>query len=186
MKRRREDEEPTVQERANTLLQAELSRGQLKREAKALDEDAELRQFVLALARSRGADLPDEAGAWPGKRLLRRARDRSGAAQERTNPIALDEGFTCVQCGREVQPHGRTARDHCPWCLHGLHVDDVPGDRSAECGGVLVPIGVDQSDGRWRLRYRCRRCGAERVNQVLRDGDPPDDWKRVTALAGAS
>lgn len=173
----------TVRERAAGLLDLDAGRGALKRAAAALDADADLRAAVVALATERGVDLPPDAGSWPGKRLLRAARGRAASAQEIRSPIARDEGFACARCGREVPPHGRTARDHCPYCLWSLHVDVIPGDRAAGCGGGLEPVGVELRAGRYMLRYRCVRCGAGRVNQALLDGAPPDDWERIVALS---
>lgn len=121
-------------------------------------------------------ELPDDAVDWPAKRLLRRARGREEEARRRTNPVARDEAFVCAHCGLDVPPHGRTARDHCPRCLRSLHVDVVPGDRAAGCGGLLDPYELERRGDDLRIRYRCRRCGAVKVNRALLDGDPPDDW----------
>lgn len=168
---------------ARALLDAAAGRGALKRLAERLDTDPELRTAVLHEGRKRGADLPDDAMSWPGKRLLRRARGREAPARERSTPIQRDEAFTCAHCGLEVPPHGRTARDHCPGCLRSRHVDVIPGDRASDCGGLLEPVGVTMAGGRTVLQYRCRRCGAEKVNQALLDGGMPDDWSRIIALS---
>ena len=48
-----------------------------------------------------------------------------------------DNGFICKNCGFEVQPLGYSSRNHCPNCLHSLHVDINPGDRANECGGIM-------------------------------------------------
>ena len=166
-------------------IDAARTRGDCKRLGAALDADPSLKPAIVALAVERGLDLPEDAVDWPGKRLLRRARGREVASQERTNPIARDEAFVCVHCHRAIPPHGRTARDHCPHCLYGLHVDAVtPGDRASTCGGVLEPVAVEGQRGRWVLVYRCRGCGTTRRNRVLEDGDPPDDWRVVVALTG--
>lgn len=175
-----------ARDEALRMLDARVGRGALKRLATTLDHDAALRDAVIVEARRRGIHLPDEAADWPGKRLLRRARARDVDAQERLNPVRRDEAFTCAHCGADIAPHGRTARDHCPRCLRSLHVDVVPGDRAASCGGVLDPVGAEQSGGAWRIRYRCRICGAERVNQAILDGDDPDDWGAITRLASGS
>lgn len=164
------------------LLDAQGGRGRLKRLAQRLDEDEALRRALLAEARRRGVELPDEALFWPGKRLLRRARGREEEARRRANPIVRDEAFVCAHCGADVPPHGRTARDHCPRCLRSLHVDVVPGDRAAGCGGLLDPFALERRDGVLRLRYRCRRCGAEKVNRALLDGELPDDWEQIVRV----
>lgn len=171
---------------AMELIGQASSRNDQKRLGRVLDASRELRQAVIAVARSRGVALPDEAIEWPGKKLLRRAQGRDVAAQQISNPIALDESFTCLSCGRDVPRHGRSARDHCPYCLAGRHVDAVvPGDRASTCGAELVAVGVEQRKGRWMLLYRCSGCGATRTNQVLMDGDPPDHWPTVVGLTGA-
>ncbi len=165
------------------MVEQARTRSACKRLGAKLDADPRLKTALLHWARARGVDLPDDAVRWPGKRLLRRARGREQAARIRRNPIARDEAFRCVACGRDVPPHGRSARDHCPYCLTGLHVDRLtPGDRASSCGGQLRPTGVERRGGRWMIAYTCARCGARRTNQVLLDGDPPDDWGRVVAL----
>ena len=47
--------------------------------------------------------------------------------------------FTCRSCGWPVGPAdaGTRHRNHCPNCLASVHLDDEPGDRSAECGGLM-------------------------------------------------
>lgn len=171
--------------RARALLDGARSRGALRRLGAELDRDPELKAAVLAEGRRRGVELPDAAVAWPGKRLARLARGREADARTRTNPIARDEAFTCVHCSADVPPHGRTARDHCPRCLHGLHVDVVPGDRAADCGGVLVPVGVERRGAAYVLAFTCASCGAQRANRALLDGADPDDWERIVALAAS-
>jgi hypothetical protein len=91
------------------------------------------------------------------------------------NPTKRDEAFVCGHCGRDVPAHGRTARDHCPWCLRSRHVDVVPGDRAAGCGGLMDPIGMEVRGDRVVLQFRCRTCGHERPNVALTDGAVPDD-----------
>lgn len=161
------------------------SRGELKAAAAWLDGPGRAHRAALAeRARRAGAVLPDDWEALDGKRLLRLALDRSDAAQVRTNPIARDEAFTCASCGRDVPPGGRRPRDHCPWCLRSLHVDVVPGDRAAGCGGVLEPVGLAPSPKGPMIEYRCARCGAARRNRVLDDVVPPDDPTALRALVG--
>jgi len=176
---------PERRAEAEALLARATSRGAIKRLAGELG-DPRLREAVLWVARHRGVDLPDEALEWPAKRLLRRARGRETEARKRTNPVARDEAFTCVNCGAAVTPAGRTARDHCPRCLHSVHVDVVPGDRAAGCGGLLVPVDAVRRGDRFHLTYRCRRCGAERHNRAILEVDDPDDWEALVALTARS
>lgn len=172
-----------LRQRAKEMLDQRGGRGASKRLAQALDDEPDLRRAVLEEGRARGAALPDEAVDWPGKRLLRLARAREPDARIRSNPIHRDEAFACAHCGRAVEPHGRTARDHCPWCLRSLHVDVIPGDRAAGCGGILDPISVEIRGDRTILRYRCRVCGASRTNQAILDGEVPDDWEAIVRLS---
>jgi hypothetical protein len=62
-------------------------------------------------------------------------------------------------------------------------VDVVPGDRAAGCGGLLDPVDLEVRGERWVIRYRCRRCGVERRNQALRDGEPADDPVALARVA---
>ena len=73
---------------------------------------------------------------------------------------ACDDSFTCRVCGRPVVPAGAGSdhRNHCPNCLSSLHVDDEPGDRAADCGGIMDAIGVwVRKNGEWAVIHRCRR-----------------------------
>ncbi len=180
-----EDSSVAAADRAKALVGAVVGRKDLKRLGKWLEDsgDVALREAILAFARKRGVDLPDEAVEWPGKRLLRRSQAREAESQVRTNPIARDEAFECMHCGMAVPAHGRTARDHCPRCLRSRHVDVVPGDRAADCGGRLDPVGVTLATRRIMIRYVCTRCGGERFNRALTDGDPPDDWEALVRLS---
>ena len=156
------------------------SRGEIKRWGAWLDGEGQaVRAELVVYASARGVDVAD----LDGKRLLRACLDRAQVAQVRTTPIARDEGFCCAHCGADVPPGGRRPRDHCPRCLYSLHVDEVPGDRAAECGGALVPIGLHAGPKGLQIRYRCARCGVERVNRVLDDVTHPDDAAVVRALS---
>ena len=64
------------------------------------------------------------------------------------------DSFTCRVCGRLVVPEaaGSGHRNHCPNCLSSLHVDEEPGDRASDCGGVMDPIGVwVRRGGEWAV-----------------------------------
>ncbi len=91
----------------------------------------------------------------------------------RTNPC--EESFTCRLCGRLVVPAGAGSdhRNHCPNCLCSVHVDEEPGDRAADCGGLMDPIGVwVRRDGEWAVIHRCRRCGKLSSNRSAADDNP--------------
>jgi len=79
------------------------------------------------------------------------------------------EDFDCLRCGASVAGDGYT--NHCPRCLWSRHVDVNPGDRSADCGGMMEPIGLEQRRGKQLLLHRCTRCGLERRNRRSENDD---------------
>lgn len=131
------------------------SRGEIKRCAEEVDRDPALRARLLDLAARRGLE------PWPdirGKQLLRLILNRADEAQVRKNPIHRDEAFACERCGYAVPEGGAMVRDHCPRCLAGKHVDEVPGDRAADCGGLLLPVALELRGGVVLIHHRCQRC----------------------------
>ena len=81
-----------------------------------------------------------------------------------------DEGFICKNCEKIVEPLRYTSRNHCPYCLHSLHIDVMPGDRLNDCGGVLEPfLTVPDSKNGWIIHFRCVKCGVEGKNKAARD-----------------
>lgn len=104
----------------------------------------------------------------------------------RFQAIGTNLGFTCTVCGAVVPPLANGSyRNHCPHCLHSLHVDVNPGDRAHPCRGVLEPVGVEHSGKKgWVIVHRCRRCGVTRRNRAALD-DPacPDDYDAIVALS---
>ena len=68
---------------------------------------------------------------------------------------------------------GSDHRNHCPNCLSSLHVDEEPGDRASDCGGVMEPVAVwVRKGGEWAIIHRCKRCGVLRSNRVAADDNP--------------
>lgn len=83
--------------------------------------------------------------------------------------------FTCKVCGMLCIPEGAGSlhRNHCPNCLSSLHLDIEPGDREADCGGIMEPIGVwVRKSGEWAILHRCRRCGHISSNRSAADDNP--------------
>lgn len=70
--------------------------------------------------------------------------------------IRNKENFTCRKCGKETIGDGYT--DHCSYCLWSKHVDVDPGDRLANCGGLMKPIGVEVKSDRYTIYYQCQKC----------------------------
>lgn len=88
------------------------------------------------------------------------------------------ENFVCEVCGTKVKGNGFT--DHCPNCLWSKHVDINPGDRSAECDGLMEPVGITQGkEDKLRIVYRCQKCGYQRVNNAV----PEDNLERIIQLS---
>ena len=65
---------------------------------------------------------------------------------------------------------GSDHRNHCPNCLSSLHVDEEPGDRASDCGGIMEPVAVwVRKGGEWAIIHRCKRCGKLSSNRVAAD-----------------
>lgn len=98
-----------------------------------------------------------------------------------------DAGFRCGHCGFSVLPLGKTSRNHCPRCLYSLHVDVNPGDRAADCGGLMRPVSCtpDPQKG-YIITHRCEVCGALRRNRAALKASAretlPDEQYDDTAL----
>lgn len=91
----------------------------------------------------------------------------------KTHPC--QESFTCKNCDWKVSPAGAGSehRNHCPNCLHSLHLDIEPGDREADCGGLMEPVAVwVRKNGEWAIVHRCKRCGSLSSNRVAADDNP--------------
>lgn len=87
------------------------------------------------------------------------------------------EDFVCEHCGTKVSGNGYT--NHCPKCLYSKHVDVNPGDRSANCGGLMEPIDLELKDGKYVVIQRCQKCGFIRKNKVVDE----DDFNAVLKLS---
>ncbi len=81
-------------------------------------------------------------------------------------------GIVCVHCGRVFgeDATGTKERNHCPHCLHSLHLDIKPGDRRSGCRGVMEPVAVwVREGGEWAIIHRCASCGVFRSNRIAGD-----------------
>jgi len=86
------------------------------------------------------------------------------------------EDFTCGYCREDVRGNGYT--NHCPKCLWSQHVDVNPGDREADCDGMMAPVSAEQKSGEWRIIHKCEKCGYEKVNKLSKE----DDFDKVMKL----
>lgn len=88
---------------------------------------------------------------------------------------ACDDSFECRVCGRVLIPEGAGTdhRNHCSNCLSSMHVDEEPGDRASDCGGIMEPVAVwTRKGGEWAIIHRCRFCGKLSSNRVAADDNP--------------
>lgn len=86
-----------------------------------------------------------------------------------------EDVFHCANCGKPISYSGAGSlhRNHCPHCLASLHLDNIPGDRAANCGGIMDAIGVwVRKNGEWAIIHRCRSCGHLSSNRTAADDNP--------------
>ena len=88
-------------------------------------------------------------------------------------------GFICAYCGAKVSPlTNGSYRNHCPFCLYSLHIDNLPGDRANSCYGMMKPVGVNYTGKKgWQIFHQCQKCGAEKLNRTA-----PDDIEAVITI----
>ncbi|MFH1451287.1 MAG: RNHCP domain-containing protein [bacterium] len=90
------------------------------------------------------------------------------------------EDFNCAHCGNLVKGTGYT--DHCPKCLWSRHIDILPGDRNADCGGMMKPIGITVKNSNYIIYYQCEKCGYKyRVKSA-----PDDNSEELIELVSQS
>lgn len=95
-----------------------------------------------------------------------------------------DNGFICLNCGKEVLPLGYTSRNHCPFCLYSIHIDENPGDRASTCLGILEPISAypDAKKG-YIIVHKCKKCGEIRRNKAAHEAKvQPDNLSLILEL----
>jgi hypothetical protein len=86
------------------------------------------------------------------------------------------ENFICEHCGQPVTGNGYT--NHCSACLWSKHVDVNPGDRAADCGGLMEPVGAEQKSGESILVHRCVICGHIKRNRAA----PQDNFSLLLKI----
>jgi hypothetical protein len=106
------------------------------------------------------------------------ALERAGGSGGGARFTRRREDFVCVNCDEPVRGNGYT--NHCPRCLWSMHVDVSPGDRAAECGGLMRPAGVLFEGGQYILAHECVRCGFQRRNRSAAG----DSTQSLAALMG--
>ena len=88
------------------------------------------------------------------------------------------EDFTCAHCGAHVSGNGYT--NHCPNCLYSRHVDNLPGDRASDCGGMMAPISVEKDGEKFIIVHKCEKCG-KTIRQHATDDDNIDAIIEISA-----
>ena len=74
------------------------------------------------------------------------------------------EDFTCLNCGAFNKGDGYT--NHCRKCLYSRHVDNNPGDRSADCGALMAPVELGRRKGAWVITHQCKKCVTRKINRI--------------------
>lgn len=94
-------------------------------------------------------------------------------------------GFVCQQCGETVLPiTNGSYRNHCPFCLYSLHLDEIPGDRASSCKGLMKPVEVDYKAKKgWQIIHLCLQCGAKQSCRIATDTEQSDDYKILATLS---
>jgi len=87
------------------------------------------------------------------------------------------EDFVCEHCNFTIIGDGYT--NHCTKCLWSKHVDIAPGDRLAECMGLMEPVALKQESVGYTLVHRCKKCGHEKKNR----GSEQDDFEALVELS---
>ena len=87
------------------------------------------------------------------------------------------EDFVCANCGANVSGNGYT--NHCPKCLYSRHVDNNPGDRASDCGGMMRPIAVAPDKDGYIITHKCEKCG-KTINQ---HSAPNDNIETIISIS---
>jgi DNA-directed RNA polymerase subunit RPC12/RpoP len=97
---------------------------------------------------------------------------------------AENGSFICAHCSRFVTAlTNGSYRNHCPFCLHSLHIDASIGDRANNCRGEMMPIDIlFNSKKGYQIVHECQKCGTRRVNKIAENTDMPDDFDEIIKL----
>ncbi|MBM3191207.1 MAG: RNHCP domain-containing protein, partial [Chlamydiae bacterium] len=75
-------------------------------------------------------------------------------------------------------------RNHCPFCLSSLHVDETkPGDRKSHCLGIMEAKQVRWHTKKgWQIVHQCKKCGVMKANKIVDHGIQPDNINKMIQL----
>lgn len=96
---------------------------------------------------------------------------------QKKNFIKKTEDFICGHCEASVRGNGYT--NHCPRCLWSKHADIIPGDRAAECGGLMEPAGIEKEHGEFVIVHKCVKCGYIKKNKAGKD----DNFEEIIKIS---
>ena len=93
-------------------------------------------------------------------------------------------GFICENCYEEILPVTNGCyRNHCPFCLYSVHLDNVPGDRKNTCKSLMKPVLLTyKSKKGWQIIHVCLECGIKKVCRIATDTTQPDSYKSLAFL----
>ncbi len=93
--------------------------------------------------------------------------------------------FICAICNQDVRAlENGSYRNHCPFCLGSIHVDNKPGDRNSTCNGVMVACRLNYNGKKgWQIIHQCQKCGVEKANKIAEEDSQPDDWEKLIKLS---
>lgn len=85
--------------------------------------------------------------------------------------------FICVICNQNVRAlENRGYRNHCPFFLGSIQVDNKPGDGNSTCNGFMLFFRLKYNGKKgWQIVHRCQKCGVEKTNKTAEEGSQPDD-----------
>ncbi|KAF3361533.1 hypothetical protein PHSC3_001908 [Chlamydiales bacterium STE3] len=93
--------------------------------------------------------------------------------------------FVCAICHQDVLPlQNGSFRNHCPFCLASIHVDNKPGDRSSSCNGEMVASrSIYNGKKGWQIIHQCKKRGIKKLNKIADGNVQSDDWSTLIALS---
>jgi hypothetical protein len=87
------------------------------------------------------------------------------------------ENFVCEKCEKKVSGDGYT--NHCPVCLWSKHVDINPGDREADCGGLMESVSIEAEKDGYIITHQCEKCGYKKRNKSV----PADNFDEILRIS---
>jgi DNA-directed RNA polymerase subunit RPC12/RpoP len=96
-----------------------------------------------------------------------------------------NRSFTCAICNQHVKAlENGSYRNHCPFCLGSIHVDNKPGDRNSQCKGLMTASQLKYNSKKgWQIIHKCQKCGIEKANKIAESDSQGDDWEKLIKLS---